>query len=92
MLNVTNLLESHQPFKRSMANNSNKRKELSNATDRWLSRALPNPSPLFSLALVKNKDFRKVFVINGKINLGKRHHFLNVISKPLLSFSSFVNF
>ena len=59
-MNVTNVLESHQPFKRSMANNSNKRKELSNATDTWLSRTLP-PSP-FSPALVKNKDFRKVFV------------------------------
>ena len=68
-MNVTNVLESHQPFKRSMANNSNKRKELSNATDTWLSRTLPNlPPPLltppspFSPALVKNKDFRKVFV------------------------------
>ena len=60
-MNVTNVLESHQPFKRSMANNSNKRKELSNATDTWLSRTLLTP-PLFSLALVKNKDFRKVFV------------------------------
>ena len=42
-----------------MANNSNKRKELSNAADTWLSRTLPTP---LSPALVKNKDFRKVFV------------------------------
>lgn len=29
-----------------MANNSNKRKELSNAADTWLSRTLPTPSSL----------------------------------------------